>query len=482
MNESIRYAWFGIVAAFLVLVGAASYVQVIGADELRAHEANSRELYKQFGGPRGPILVDGEPIVESVSSDSTSFDYQRVYHETDLYSGLTGFYSLAYGQTGLEQRLNDWLSGSADDLFIERLRQTFTGAENPGASVELTIDPTAQQAAFNALPDGMQGSVVVSEPDTGRILAMASRPSYDTNLLAVHSTTQASENMDSLIDAGVSPYQNRPTAITTEPGSTFKLIDAVAMLESGEYSTGGSISIPNELQLPQATTPITNFGGGICDRRDSADFTWIFAQSCNTPFSQAAMDLGQDAILDVAERFGFNDNSLTIPLSVTPSHFPTEDIPQATLAQSVLGQVDVQATALQMNMIAAGLANDGVVMRPQLVETVRGPDLNVLEEPQPEVYSEAVTADIAEDMTSMMTEVVQSGTAMPARSSIPIAAKTGTGQTGTEGKVNSWITGFAPADDPQVAVTLVYQSTDYSVGSQLTATNLKTIVEAVVEQ
>ncbi len=482
MNESIRYAWYGIVTAFLVLVGAASYVQVIGADDLRTHEANSRELYKQFGGPRGPILVDGDPIAESVPSDSTSFDYQRVYHDPNLYSGLTGFYSLAYGQTGLEQRLNDWLSGAADDLFIERLRQTFTGAENPGASVELTIDPQLQEVAYNALPEGMEGSVVVSEPDTGRILAMVSRPSYDTNLLAVHSTTQASENMDEIVESGVSPYQNRPTYDIAQPGSTFKLIDAIAMLESGEYSPEGSVPVPNELPLPQTTNTISNFRGGICDNRASADFTWIFAQSCNTPFSQAAMDLGQDALRDVAERFGFNDDSINIPLSVTASHFPTEDIPPATLAQSVLGQVDVRATALQMNMIAAGIANDGTVMHPQLVDIVRGPDLNVLEETQPEVYSEAITPDIAEDMTTMMQEVVQSGTAMPARSSIPIAAKTGTADIGETGKVNSWITGFAPADDPQVAVTLVYQNTDYSVGSQLTATNLKTIVEAVVEQ
>ncbi|HEY4535551.1 MAG TPA: penicillin-binding transpeptidase domain-containing protein [Enteractinococcus sp.] len=482
MNESIRYAWYGVVAAFLVLIGAASYIQVIGADDLRTHEANSRELYKQFGGPRGPILVGGEPIAESVPSDSSSFDYQRVYHDTELYSGLTGFYSLAYGQTGLEQRLNGWLSGTADDLFIERIRQTFTGAENPGASVELTIDPEIQRVAYSALPEGIEASVVVSEPDTGRILAMASRPNYDTNLLAVHSTTQASENMDEITSAGISPYQNRPTAVTTEPGSTFKLIDTIAMLESGEYSPDGVIDIPDVLELPQANTPIRNFEGGICDGRGSETLTWIFAQSCNTPFGQAAMDLGQDAILDVAERFGFNDNSITIPLSVAPSRFPTEDMPLATLAQSSLGQVDVQASALQMNMVAAGIANDGTVMVPQLVDTVRGPELNVLEEPQPEVYSEAISPEIADQMTEMMQEVIQSGTAMPGRSSIPIAAKTGTGQTGTEGKVNSWITGFAPADDPQIAVTLVYQRTDYSVGSQLTATNLKKIVEAVVEQ
>ncbi len=482
MNESIRYAWYGVVAAFLILVGAASYVQVIAADDLKTHEANSRELYKQFGGPRGPILVGGDPIAESVPSDSSSFDYQRVYHDPALYSGLTGFYSLAYGQTGLEQRLNGWLSGTADDLFIERLRQTFTGAENPGASVELTIDPQIQEVAYSTLPEGMKASVVVSEPDTGRILAMASRPNYDTNLLAVHSTSQASENMDQITDEGVSPYQNPPIYNIPQPGSTFKIIDAVAMLESGEYSPEGQIPVPNELPLPQTNNTISNFRGGICDQRASADFTWIFAQSCNTPFSQAAMDLGQDALRDVAERFGFNDNSITIPLSVNASTFPEEDIPQATLAQSVLGQVDVRASALQMNMVAAGIANDGTVMRPQLVDTVRGPDLNVLEEPQPEVYSEATTPEVADQMTEMMIQVVESGTAMPGRSSIPIAAKTGTADIGTTGKVNSWITGFAPADDPQVAVTLVYEETDYSVGSQLTATNLKKIVEAVVEQ
>src|SRR5699024_1744578 len=151
------------------------------------------------------------------------------------------------------------------------------------------------------------------------------------------------------------------------------------MLESGEYTPDGTIPIPNELALPQADVPITNFAAGICNDRGSETLTWIFAQSCNTPFGQAAMDLGQDALLDVAERFGFNDDSLSIPLPVVESHFPTEEMPLARLAQSSLGQVDVQASALQMNMVAAGIANDGVVMKPQLIDVVRGPDLNILE-------------------------------------------------------------------------------------------------------
>src|SRR5699024_2090898 len=132
----------------------------------------------------------------------------------------------------------------------------------------------------------------------------------------------------------------------------------IAMLESGEYTPDGSVSIPNQLPLPQTNNSISNFRGGICDQRDSAELSWVFAQSCNTPFSQAAMDMGQDQVLDVAERFGFNDSYINIPLSVEASHFPTDDIADATLAQSVLGQVDVQASALQMNMIAAGIANN----------------------------------------------------------------------------------------------------------------------------
>ena len=194
------------------------------------------------------------------------------------------------------------------------------------------------------------------------------------------------------------------------------------------------------------------------------------------------MGLGQDAYLDVAERFGFNDDSINIPLSVNPSYFPEEELSQAALAQSVLGAVDVQATALQMNMVAAGVANDGTVMKPQLVDTVRGPDLNVLEETQPEVYSDAISEEVAQQMTDMMAQVTQIGTAAGSRSSIPIAAKTGTGEVGGTDKVDSWITGFAPVDDPQVAVTLVYERVDYPVGHRLTVDNIGTLVEAVVDQ
>lgn len=481
MNQAIRNAWVMIIVMFLVLLGAASYIQVIGAQELKAHDFNTREIYKQFGSPRGPILVGGEPIAESVPSQSESFDYQRVYNEPQLYSALTGFYSLAYGSTGLESRMNAELTGTADGMFVDRIRGILSDSPMEGGQVELTIDPQMQKLAYSVLPENGKASVVITDPKTGDILAMASRPSYDTNLLASHSGTEAKKAMDNLLADGVSPYLNRPTQELAAPGSTFKLIDTIAMLESGDYAPEDSIANPTSLDLPQANTPISNFSQGICGQRTTAELSWIFAQSCNTPFAQAAMDLGQDKIRETAERFGFNE-SFDMPLSVTASNFPTEEIPQATLAQSVLGQVDVKATALQMNMVAAGIANDGVVMKPQLIDAVRGPDLNLISSPEPEVFSKATSPEVAEQMTGMMKRVMQEGTGSPARShQVDIAAKTGTADIGTSGKVNSWITGFAPADDPQVAVTLVYEDVDYNTGSVWTKQNMKKIMEAVVE-
>lgn len=481
MNQAIRNTWVVVIAMFMVLIAAISIIQVVAAETLKNNDLNSRQLYQEFGSARGPILVDGAAIAESVES-TDDFNYQRVYHDPLLYSGLTGFYSLTYGATGLEDKMNRYLSGSSDGQFVDRIVELFSGTPMEGAQVELTIDPQMQQVAWDALPEGVTGSAVISDPATGDVLAMAAKPSYDTNLLAVHSGAQAAENMEQLQSVpGLSPYQNRPTASLAAPGSTFKLIDTVAMLESGEYRPDSVLEVPDTITLPNSNTPLGNFGGGICGRFETATLAEIFAQSCNTPFALAAMELGENRIRTTAENFGFNE-SFEIPLTVAASVFP-EDMDDAELAQSSLGQRDVAATALQMNMVAAAIANDGTLMKPQLVDSIRGPDLTLLEETQPEVFKRSTTPEVAAQMTQMMRGVVEGGTAYRAESDeVDIAVKTGTAEIGGTDAVHSWITGFAPADDPQVAVTLVYQNIDYDTGSALTSTNLKDIMEAVVTQ
>ncbi|MCK6095537.1 penicillin-binding transpeptidase domain-containing protein [Micrococcus sp. 2A] len=481
MNEAIRRTWTVMVAMFLVLAAAASVIQVVAADRLKQNPLNSRQIFLEFGAPRGPILVDGEPIAESVESDD-AFTYQRVYHDTALYAPLTGFYSLTYGTEGLEKAMNEQLAGTPTSQFMDRAVEIITGATAEGDQVELTIDPEAQRAAYAALPEGVRGSVVVTDPETGEILAMASRPGFDSNALSSHTRAKAQEAMSALeAIPGASAYRNRPSEQTVSPGSTFKLIDAVAMLESGDYAPDDVLDVPARWTLPGTSAQMGNYDGGQCDGIEKATLTTIMAQSCNTPFAMAAVELGEDAIRDTAERFGFNEEG-SMPLPIAASRFP-EDLDDASLAQSAIGQRDVQATALQMTMVAAGIANEGMVMEPQLVRAVRRPDLTTVEEFSPREHGRGTDADVARQITGMMEEVVRSGTATGAASDrMRIAAKTGTAEIGDSENVHSWITGFAPAQDPQVAVTIVIEDVDTSFGHRTVVEGMKSIMEAVVAE
>lgn len=482
MNNAIRHAWVVSVGLFLVLFAALSVIQVALTEQLNAHPDNVRQLYDERGAARGAVTVEGTAIAESVPSPNTNFDYQRVYRDPELYSGITGFYSIAAQSTGLEQSMNEYLTGQSDSQFFDRITALFTGEAMDGAQVELTLDPELQRLAHDTIPDGTRGSIIVSDVDTGEIVAMASKPTYDTNDLAVHSTSQFSENMAAIEEVdGLSPYHYRPLRSTIAPGSTFKLIDLVAMLESGDYEPDTVLENPQEITLPQSNTTLSNFFGGICEQQSEADLLFITAQSCNTPFAEAAMELGEEPIREAAESFGWNQG-LEIPLQVSPSRFP-EDLTDASLAQSAIGQFDVTSTALQMNMVAMAIANEGTLMQPTLIDSIRGSDLQIIEQTEPSVFAEPIDGDTAEDLTELMRGPVESGTAWRARSDqFDIAAKTGTAQIGETDLVNSWITGFAPADDPQYAVTVTYERIDFDYGSSLTGPNMRTMFEAVVEQ
>lgn len=475
MNQAIRNTWIAVVMLFVLCLGALSYVQFFAAESLNNNALNKRQLFREFDLPRGAILVDGKPIAESKPTEG-QFKYQRVYTDPELYAFLTGFYSLTNGSTQLESVMNDTLTGQGQDQFFDRMINLFSGRETEGASVELTIDGKLQKLIYDLIPDGTRGSIVVSEPKTGNILAMASKPSFDTNLLAVHSSKQASANMKKLLEVpGLSPYRNPALGNRVSPGSTFKILDLVAALESGKYKADTVLDNPVKITKP---VKMTNFGQGICSSRTEATLAFIVAQSCNTPFALMTQDLGAAPFQDVAERFGFGQ-PLEIPLKVVPSVFPPNMNP-AQLAQASIGQFDVQATALQMNMVAMGIANGGVIMEPNLVKQVIAPDLRVLSTSKPKEFSTVTSKEIAAQITDLMRGPVKSGTAM--RAAVPgldVAAKTGTADLDGTDDVNSWITGFAPANDPEVAVTIVFERTQYPAGSSLTSPNMKKILEAV---
>ncbi|WP_431695809.1 peptidoglycan D,D-transpeptidase FtsI family protein [Kocuria rhizophila] len=480
MNKAIRRMWLMVAGIVMVLLLTLTYAQFFAADALQANPWNNRTLYEQFGQDRGSILVDGQEIAKSVPS-SDDFEHQRVYTDSPMYSNLTGYFSLVYGATGLESAMGDELSGASDDQFYDRVVSLFSGDQPKGASVELTLDSELQKVAYNAL-EGHNGSIVAVDPKTGEIKAMVSRKSYDANAMSSHNTDEVVAAADQLNADPAQPLVNR--AIGGDlyaPGSTFKLIDTVAALESGKYTTDTTIPNPSELPLPDTTVTLPNYRQGGCAARSQVNLQFALEQSCNTPFAQIAMELGQDEIRKTAENFGYGQE-LSIPLEVTPSVFP-EEMNQAQLALSSIGQYDVRTTPLQVAMTSAAIANDGVMMKPSLVKNVRSSDLSVIDEFKAEQLRRSTDAETAQTVTELMTSVVDNGIASGAAvPGVKVAGKTGTAETGEDGLNDSWFTGFAPADDPQLAVAVVVEDVDVTTGSTVTSPSARQLFEAVLNK
>jgi peptidoglycan glycosyltransferase len=489
MNLAIRNSWIVAIALFALLFGAVSYVQFFAVDSLNANPQNNRQLIATFCSNRGPILVDGQAIAESVPS-GTDCKYQRTYNDPELYAGLTGFFSKFSGQYGVEDAMRDELTGNSDSALFDRIAQAFTGEQQQGRSVELTIDSSIQKLAYDMIPDDVGGSIVVMNPKTGAIIAMVSKPSYDTNLMATHNEKDFAASMKSLTAVpGINLYGSVAYRETYAPGSVFKIIDTAAALESGKYNKDSILPNPGSLTFPGIDYALPNYAYGQCYTKDKATFAFALENSCNTPFASIALDLGQDAITAEAEKFGFNDNSLEFPARVTASIFPGSDgvLDAPSLAQSAIGQKDVRTTPLQIAMMTAAIANGGEQMAPNLVKTVRTPDLKTVSSLTPEVLRQSTSPEIAAQIRDWMVSVVDNGIGSAAAvPGVKVAAKTGTAELGlTESGVmlnNAWFTGFAPANDPEVVVTIVMPKVDVATGAQLTSPNASKLFKAVLNK
>jgi len=480
MNTPLRRIAFVVVAMFVALMSAATWVQFVQAPTLNRDPRNVRTLYREFNNSRGPIVIGGDPVAFSTKVQD-AFGYQRTYANGPLFAPVTGLYSVVYGRTGIELAANDYLTGTADSLFLSRVQDLFTGRQPQGSSVELTIDPTVQQAAWDALGN-QHGAVVALDPTTGAILAMVSRPTFDPNVLAAHSTSEVNKAYRLLDDDPTRPLINRTIDETYPPGSTFKLVDAAAALQSG-MTPGTELPAPQSLPLPGSSASISNFGGATCGPHPTITLADALRISCNTAFAQLGMNLGADALRAQAEAFGF-DSDLAIPMKVAVSRFPAApDTPQTAL--SAIGQFDVRATPLEMAMMSAAIANGGTEMKPYLVKTVRNPDLKVVEQAKPEVLRSSVSAATAAALRDMMTGVVESGTGVAARiPGVQVAGKTGTAQTITNAAPHAWFTAFAPATAPRVAVAVVVENGgsmgNEATGGHVAAPIARAVIKAVL--
>ena len=484
MNKELKRVSAVLIIMFFTLFISTSVIQVFAADNLSADSRNSRTLYDSFSAERGPILVDGQPIAMSEPVDD-AFSYLRTYADGPLYAPVTGYFTLNQGNTGVEGALNDYLSGSANAQFLDKLNSIITGQNPKGAAVELTIDAGVQKAAWDALGD-QKGSVVAIDPKTGEILALVSKPSYDPNELAVHKTSDVIARYKELNASANKPLVNRAIAGDLyHPGSVFKIVMTAAALESGEFTKDDTFSNPGRLQLPESSSFITNAGGGRCGGGSEASIETALRLSCNIPFAQLGVALGQERINAMANAFGFEQSS-QIPMKATPSVFPETDS-DAQLMLASFGQGNVRVTPLQMAMVSAAVANGGTLMQPTVVESILAPDLTVLEQHEPTVFGNPISAETAEIMTQMLVNGVANGAASNARiDGVDVAGKTGTAENGTGEPYTLWFTGFAPANDPQVAIAVVVENGgglgQSAFGNQIAAPIAKKVLEAVLNR
>lgn len=497
MNRQIHQVTALVVVMFLALAASLTSVQGLArpalwqasSDQgtLITDSRNSRTVYSEFGTDRGQIMVKGTAVADSVKTDD-AFSYQRTYPGGQLYAPATGYFSTAFASmTGLERAENSVLNGQDPALFSSRVKALITGETQHGGAIELTIDSSVQQAAWDAL-DGRRGSVVALDPSTGAILAMVSSPSYDPTQIASHDSATAQAAWDSLSADEGKPLVNR--AIGGDrypPGSTFKILTVAAALRNGEADANTEMNAPDTLTLPGTTHSLSNYANESCGN-GRVTLAYAFAESCNTPFAQLAMNVGDKSLSEEAEAWGF-DESESIPLEVTPSTYPDNDT-QAETAMAGIGQASVRATPLMMAQVAETIANNGKQMKPYLVSQTLDSDLNVVSTTTPKEARTPISSKTAQTLSSLMQQAVSEGTGSSAQvAGVSVAGKTGTAETGSdEGGPVTWFVGFAGTDlsKPSIALAIVLdggeQTAANGTGGSVAGPIAASVIDAAVDQ
>ena len=499
MNRQIRQVAFLVLVMFATLALSVTSVQGLARPSvweswsangaLNSDPRNRRTVSRNFDTERGPILLAGGTTIASTQKSDDgqgSEDYQRVYANGPLYAPVTGYFSPAFASmTGMEKEGNSVLNGDDPSLFSSRIKTLITGDSQRGGAVELTIKPEIQQAAYDALA-GREGAVVALDPKTGAILALVSTPSYDPSAFATRNGNAANEANATLSQDSSRPLDNRAIAGNRyPPGSTFKILTTAAALRTGKIKPDQEVDAPDTITLPGTSHSLENYGGESCGGRTS--FSHAFAQSCNTPFAQLAMDVGEEELAEEAHNWGF-DSKLSIPLTVTPSTYPDNDS-QAQTAMAGIGQASVQATPMMMAMVAATVANNGEQMTPYLVSRTLDPDLNEVDTTSKKVARTPIDPATAKSLSSLMQTAVTDGTGTTAQvAGVQVAGKTGTAETGSDTGPTTWFVGFAGTDinKPQIALAVVLdgnaETEDNATGGKVAGPIAAQVIDAAVDQ
>jgi peptidoglycan glycosyltransferase len=464
MSKQIRNLGAFFMVCYLALFIQMNRLAVFDGEDLREDPLNRRELRRDFGAPRGTIVTeDGEIVAQSVPTD-TEWGLQRVFPQGELYSHITGYYSLHVGSTGLEHEYNADLAGRTLDAGLdpEAWVDYLTDDDQVG-NLTLTLRHDLQQQAREQLGD-RPGSVVVLDPRSGAILAMYSNPTYDPNIVSAHDFEEANEAYNVLNTAEGNPLLGRTYQDRFFPGSTFKVVTAAAGLESGEVNQDTTYPSEQCYQPPRGgDNCISNYGDNSC----GGDFFEILARSCNTSFMQMAVEqTGANQMVRTAEGFGFNtEMPIDLP-NAAPSHFPSTnefEFAEPKLALSSIGQDEVQASPLEMALVAAAVANEGDVPTPHVVAEIRDKEDRLVHTNEPGTWRTAIpdSSDV-DTLYDAMVNVVADGTADGLQlDGYEVGGKTGTAQLDdSRTSSHAWIIGFAgpEGEEPTVATAVLIEA------------------------
>jgi penicillin-binding protein A len=482
VNRQIVKLFAFIAILFGILVGFTSYWAVFDAEALKEKNANKRPLLEAQQIPRGRILAaDGTVIAKSVGEGrGAEKRYVRRYPEGSLFGHPIGYSFVQYGDSEFEQFHNEELVGEESEF--SSILDELTGGTQEGNDIVTSIDPEAQRTALADLKEAGFGAVVAIVPQTGEVKVMASNAPYDPNRVPKEYGKLSTDGLER-------PLYNRATQGQYPPGSTFKVVTAAAGLESGTITPETTINAPGSLEVEG--TPLQNdfnedFGPIALDT--------ALTHSVNTWFGQLAQQVGQDELFETMEKFGFNATpAIDLPsdeVSVSGlfegGELLRRDDP-VDLARLGIGQERLLSSPLQIAEVAAAIANGGKLMKPQIWKRVINPDGRVIDRLDPSVYSEPVSKETAEELTTAMEGVVSEGTGTNAAiPGIAVAGKTGTAETpGNEAcgggveENQAWFMGFAPADDPKIAIAASVECTE-QFGNDVAAPIFRDVAEAIL--
>jgi penicillin-binding protein A len=457
VNPAIRKVGFVLILLLLVLVGQLTYLQIVDANSLNHNPHNTRALLQNANRPRGDIVTaDGTVVAHSTKvSDGTVFKYLRQYPTGPLFSQIVGYQSFVFGATGVESTYNSDLNGRSLQVQLNNLGDLLNGNQATG-TVVLSVRDDLQKAAQAAL--GFQkGSVVLLDVKTGQVLAMYSAPSYDPNPIVVHNSQAAQAAFTALNQNPDQPALPRAYRERYPPGSSFKTITASVALETGIANPNSTFPVLTQLQLPQTTATLQNFGGEPC----GGTLVESFTRSCNTTFGRLGLELGDQFVPGMA-KFGIGQAP---PLDVAPGAVASAGPPaggfqsnQPLYAFAGIGQGAVAVTPLQMALVADGIANGGVIMTPHVVKEIRDSNDKLIQTVGASPWMTATTPQVAAAVTQMMVNVVNNGTGTAAQiPGVQVAGKTGTAQNAPGQAPHAWFVAFAPADAPRYAVAVIVE-------------------------